>query len=384
MLVSDERFVRLGLAHRQFNPFAALGIQHRELSHSQLLAWMLTRPDFADFRVALMSALASKSDKGLADDLLAVRNVPQPKVYTELGRIDVLLDFGVGALSIGIENKIWAGEQDRQLERYQRFLELRCLSRNQNGLIVFLTPHGGESTTALPRHSVPVVPLSWSRFAELIEQTTGLADSEILAFRSQIVRHIREDIMGDTIEKQIVVELLKHPQHRQTIRKILENLPTLADFQSDWQRLVQEHVGDRTLTFTPYRQHGEMKEIKVTVDEWCNADLPFCFMLYNYDDSASVRTLVYRPDLSVETTKIALTAFGAANSDVIDPKYPDLEGDWYWRSVFVGETSEPTHEMSILDEDFLPGALSLFREQFDMLAPLVDAWIAKGADRLRS
>jgi len=41
------------------------------------------------------------------------------RVYRELEKIDLVLEFLEIKLVIGIENKIWADEQEKQLDRYQ-------------------------------------------------------------------------------------------------------------------------------------------------------------------------------------------------------------------------------------------------------------------------
>lgn len=59
--------------------------------------------------------------------------------YDEEGRIDILVDFG--DFGIGIENKLWAADQYKQLRKYHDYLKKRY---NNQFCLIYLTPDGTE------------------------------------------------------------------------------------------------------------------------------------------------------------------------------------------------------------------------------------------------
>ena len=63
------------------------------------------------------------------------------------GRIDILIESPHWG-AIAIENKIWAGEQSEQLERYDKFLEDKYRRHSRKTLLLFLTLDGRKSNTA--------------------------------------------------------------------------------------------------------------------------------------------------------------------------------------------------------------------------------------------
>lgn len=382
-LQNAAAYRRLQAYEPPFNPYHVLGIPHRELSHSRLLAWLLEHKELAMFRAALIRELAEraahKSYADVADVLRSVGTHAEAVAYTERGGLDVVLDLGIGEVSIGIENKIWAHERKRQLQKYQQYLAKRSRARDQRAIIVFLTPRGTEAYTADRSHAIPVIELSWKEVAQLLEKWGSPNDAELRHFVNQTVRHIREDIMEDRHEKRLVRDLLRDPAHRMAIRRIVDNLPTLADHESEWTARVREYLAPNlTPKFELHRRAGELKEIKVYIEEWLKYDLPICLMLYNYDDQASVRTLVKRDQRNSDH----LASFARAHSDVVDVNFPELE-DWCWHRVFAGETDVPPQIFSIIDDDFVDCAFGEFARQHALLLPAVTEWVNERTGKSR-
>ncbi len=67
------------------------------------------------------------------------------KVVPQRGVFDISLEFENGIILI--ENKIWAAEQDKQLERYAQFLQGR-LEEGKKTILLYLTLDGKPSSTA--------------------------------------------------------------------------------------------------------------------------------------------------------------------------------------------------------------------------------------------
>ncbi len=126
-----------------------------------------------------------------------------------------------------------------------------------------------------------------------------------------------------------------------------------------------------TPKFALYREAGEVKEIKVFIEEWLAHELPICFMLYNYDDEGSVRTLVYRDQRRDHAE--TLSALARANPELVDEAFPELEG-WWWHRVLLGDSEIPHRVFSIIDDDFVDSAFDEFVRQFTQLAPAVTKW----------
>ena len=146
------------------NLFSILGIQNKELIHSRFIAYLLGNngevysgnndTDCLDikhnhgleflneFLTTFYTTLRFKSK--LKEEEIYIYN-ETPKVYIEyedddlVGRIDILIKFD--SYWIAIENKIYAGDQELQLERYHTFLTRKV---NKNFDLIYLTLDGHE------------------------------------------------------------------------------------------------------------------------------------------------------------------------------------------------------------------------------------------------
>ncbi len=145
----QRRRLQRRLTAERHNVFDALGLAHKEIYHSRFIGYLLdphARHDQGErFLRPFLARLGLKH--GVPDDLSATRIAVELDTAGD-GRIDLVIALGDGT-TIAIENKVRHGEQDRQLERYWRWL--RRLGRPQDRLmLVFLTPQGRHGTSAAP------------------------------------------------------------------------------------------------------------------------------------------------------------------------------------------------------------------------------------------
>ena len=187
-LRSSPHYKGLATYEPPFNPFEIAGVTYRELTHSSVLAWLLRNKANREFRqrfVAwikdrIVAEAEKKEDNRKLQKLWEGLVVPEnpedsslePKIVrTEKGdktsRIDVFAHFESLKLAIGIEVKVWAGEQDEQVKRYQ---DLLCKDYpGYKKSVVFLTPTGWPPKTADENNvDVPVLAMSWGYVSKMI------------------------------------------------------------------------------------------------------------------------------------------------------------------------------------------------------------------------
>ena len=110
-----------------FNVFSILGVDVDELSHSSLIAELLNpmgmhgRGDV--FLKAFLECIEIKPENFCNISVQVEKDIgPLNADKTEGGRIDIIIEFGK-TYSIVIENKIRAGDQEKQLIRYEKYLK---------------------------------------------------------------------------------------------------------------------------------------------------------------------------------------------------------------------------------------------------------------------
>ena len=138
----------------QFNIFRLLGVAHLEVTtHSAFLASLL-QPDgphgqqylFLESFLACCQNFAGFPQ--LDDPLTEGEWTIQTERKTAHGNLDIVIASPTFGYLLVIENKVYAGEQDRQLERYASWLDEQ-LDEFPNQALVYLTPRGTAAWTSI-------------------------------------------------------------------------------------------------------------------------------------------------------------------------------------------------------------------------------------------
>ena len=436
-LRSSPHYKELAAYEPPFNPFEIAGVAHRELTHSSVLAWLLRDEENKEFRQRFVVKIATaKPELGLSVPKLNDPGDPRLKpeiVKTEEGdktsRIDVFAHFESLKLVIGIEVKVWAGEQDDQVERYQKFL---CREYSDyNRVIVFLTPGGYPSETKSSVLGVPVLEMPWSDIALMIRDMRAALGNEN-DFRMQFSQHLEKHLTVNETEGQRLVrkllsegdsaetlakiidhesslqnkvrELLSKGDNAKILTKIIDNMPSLGDYSDQWKRIVAKVCGVRepnSLDVIPYTTKdglikelrripegrntgGLIKELKIYIPEWCRAGLPFTLMLYKYQ-KAGVRILLHKKDYP--KSKAKLKEFAECSNGVVNSKFLELD-NWDWHSVLAKDGKKAEVEETLIDNIWSEGwkdeAEKRLREQIEDsgLLDQINEWIeTKGANK---
>jgi hypothetical protein len=147
-----------------FNVFSALGILRKEVIQSRFLAYLLSphkhHNQGAKFLKLFMELIGETS----------ITKLEEAKVYPEVpidefGRTDIFID--IPNILVVIENKISASEGDKQLERYQKYMEKQPADKKK---LVFLTPQKQAPISHDPEHSIQPISISYIDLAELFEK----------------------------------------------------------------------------------------------------------------------------------------------------------------------------------------------------------------------
>ena len=339
-LTASSNYKKLAAYKPPFDPFVVMGIPYRELSHSHVLAWLLRDEANNEFRQQFVSWIVYK----LKHSDLPVESDERPEVRLEFGddkagRIDVFAHFTAlePELAVAIEVKVWAGEQESQIKRYQDFLDRKY--ENCRKVVIFLTPQGERPETSEEESNVPVLNMSWGEIAHFIEQMRINACVNH-GFHTQFSQHIRRYIMNEREEQRIVKKLL--PDHAKTIQLIIDNLPSLQDFSEKWKEIVAEVCGleKDSLDLDTYKSKGKVVELKIKARKWTCAGLPFTLMLYRYEN-AGVRVLLHND--YHEEHKEFLSDFAKSSGGIINSEFPRIRNWTVWRSVLRddGDVEEP-------------------------------------------
>src|SRR4051794_20110241 len=136
-LVADEQFKQLRETLVKFNLFDAIGATHKELWHSDFLAFLLDPQQ----NHGLGDEFTKRLLKHVVPPLAEYDSWENVSVRREYKHIDILVQDDERRVSVIIENKIWSPEAPGQLQWYWKTItgEHPKTWRTRG---IFLTPHG--------------------------------------------------------------------------------------------------------------------------------------------------------------------------------------------------------------------------------------------------
>lgn len=297
-----------------YNLFSILSIERYELKHSALIANLLDPEGSHGCGDAFLRAffeIALKERTYLFEDCTL------PHSYTEYytgpiagdtgGRIDILVESKSSHYGLIIENKIYAGDQDKQLTRYDNYGKKTFGAGRY--LLVYLTLFGSEaskeSTATKSAEEVGYLRLSYAEdILRWLEQCVRLADNKPLVRESlnQYIRTIKQLTYQDMNEENIqqIIDLaIDHPE-------VVATLSSKRDAIA--QRIRKEYI------FAELRKYADQKG-------WL------------YDDSES--------SYNEEETKIRFRKEGWDGSIIISADSENKKSNYgWWMNLWIGIDSK--------------------------------------------
>ncbi len=380
-----DQFEKLKHMAGAFNPYRMLGIAHKELAHSNLLAYLLdpqrehglgSRFTNEIFKRIMAESSPDRIPVPVGDTNIIVRR--------EFMNIDIIIECCSHRHVIAIENKIWHHERDNQISDYQD----RVLKKYKGwrSTLVFLTPSGRQSKThtAQLMSKCPVVSLGYKAVADAILVVAPACELKLRSFLELTAEHIREDLVDGGKMKELVREIWSEPANREALRALEQYRPRLGDMQETYFTEVQSMLRKRgfldgAITYTYPLEKGEAKELKFKVKRWEENNLPFEFVLYSPDGVLPVFKLMVHKS-SFPKCKQTLDKFAKECDKLVgNPPYSDVR-DWTgWCAVLAGDDEQDKYTPVVgdgrHDEETVRQAIAKAEEYLDRLKEHVDAFI---------
>lgn len=207
-----DRFEELAFRFREstaeyYNVFEIVGLSTMEAQlHTPYLADLLNpRGNHCQGRLFFDRILPSLTGKeeplgNITDIEVAYEH------HTPFGRIDILIRYNMGLQrrAIVIENKIYANDQVKQLERYYEYLSKILKLKDEQLLLVYLAPHRKK----------PAIPYSISK--GLYERLRAIECLRSIGYREDLVNALEQIL--PYVKASVVAETLT--QYIRTLKKL--------------------------------------------------------------------------------------------------------------------------------------------------------------------
>lgn len=220
-LIKDPNLRKLESQFGGFNIFESIGAVRRELRHSDFLAFLLDPSEnhqlFDRFIKPFLFCVAEKTEAvSIIDiDLLKYDDI---QVRREWKSIDILIVSEQSEFVCAIENKIDAGESEKQLGNYFKTVN-QYYSDCKNKLFVFLTPEGIEASDTDNWISVSYSEV-FDTLKQLLEEHKDTLGHDIHFTISQYQEIIERHIMTDTELTKLCQAIYK--EHKQALDLIFD------------------------------------------------------------------------------------------------------------------------------------------------------------------
>jgi hypothetical protein len=289
----DERLAQLDEARQQFNVFEAVGAAHKELWHSDFLAFLLDPAQNHHLGDEFIKRLLWRA----IPDLAEIDSWEGASVRREYRYIDILIEEEQQQVSVIIENKIWSPEAPGQLAWYWKTITEEHPDKEWRTRGIFLTPRGTRPLEALDRERYRVLSYRDIRdiLDEVLEAQSGHLDTDV----KMTIRHYI-DMLGRFIVGNADTEALARKlyfEHRSAVK--LMN-PTL------WKGWIKSHL-EHLIKESPGLQPevSNLEYVRFRVGEWDRAEglkagtdkttsYPMLFFdFYNYEDSLTLYLWVW-------------------------------------------------------------------------------------------
>ena len=214
----------------KFNLFDILKITKTEIRHSNMLSWLLNPNENHGLSDSIIRGFIQyvvttfPEEMDVVDTLLM--DCHDFTIQREWHNIDILAVSSNEQFVLCIENKIYSGEHDNQLDRYRKIVE--DTFPDYEKMYIFLSPEGIEASA--PDYWCS---MSYQDVLSIIENARKkvklLPDVELLI--NNYVEAIRRDIVGDERLVQICTEI--YAKHKKALDLIFENRPDRASEVAD-------------------------------------------------------------------------------------------------------------------------------------------------------
>jgi hypothetical protein len=225
LVVHNPELERLESLLDRFNIFEALGAVHQEVRHSDFLAFLLNprqNHGLGDLFVKrlLQEAIAQADFSQPVTPIdLDIWDLDDIEVRREWQSIDILILDGLHQLVVIIENKIYSGEHNDQLKRYNQVVKQHYPSYRVLGL--FLTPEGEEASD--PNY----ITISYALICRLVEDIIQTRETtlgrDVLALMNHYVEMLRRYIVGESEIEKLCQQIYR--KHQRALDMIYEYRP---------------------------------------------------------------------------------------------------------------------------------------------------------------
>lgn len=250
-----ETFDKIGERNNRedFNPLRVINRQTNEVTHSDILAYL--------FKNEMRGISGLKNFLKRLVDLEIINSFQDFNdawVKREWENIDLFIDIEEIGLAVGIENKLFSGERERQLEDYQKVLKEKCRGRKR--ILLFLTPNGRAPETADVDHEIPCYSISYQDILEVIDREDAIGSYG--DFLRMFKNHLEVNIIMDEELKTEIRKFWGNPEYREKLQYLNSYRPMITEIKEPYEYKVSKYLSENYNDKAEVYIYPEKKEMQ--------------------------------------------------------------------------------------------------------------------------
>jgi len=361
-----------------FNPLEVLGIEYKELAHSDVIAYLFkNRFSGVEGLQVFMDYLHSKD---ILPRSFHREELERTVVYREFHDMDIFIQISEPNIKMNliIENKVWAKEGRQQLKKYQDYLQ--DFHSDYQNFILFLTPDGRDPTSHTEDHGVQVYSIDYNSILRVIEELMKISKGEFLSFCIMMKNHLEANIVTNLEVKKEIAKIWGDPEMRKKLKVVYDNIPNLGDIGELYTKgitdyLKKEYNDEPEIEYYP-KSRGKTKEIKIYSKGLKKLGYEICYMLYDYTDKEyypMFRVCLWRADYNKNKTRYDELAKKLNGKDIFT-EYKIIRYWSVWMSVHQIDNNQPDYKFDSV-HDYGPllarEAIEVFKRHLSKIGDLL-------------
>ena len=340
---------KIKIKPNQLNILNITGYQRDEEIHSDILYYILKSKAGNKFITSILDSL---------NIIYPVRiNESDIKVYREYHRLDLSIFFNQPKYLIAIENKIDAGERERQITDYQEVLNKYY--HDYPGVFILLTPEGRESISDIKLSKFKCYNMS---YRELLESLNVIKEEDsVNNCVITLIENIKENIaMSDKTVKD-VHKIWGKKANRDRLRILIQNRPTILDIKDKLYEKIKKYLISKNDEISYTGEYSD-KELHITVKTLNKNNIPVTFMFYDNDareNTPALRIALWHEDFE-SIPKRRIREYKEKYDFLAFEKIRHWGG---WYALYTGKSLEADFVVEE-DHDYGDGLVSILFTQF--------------------
>lgn len=269
LLLSND-FKKLSEIKDEVNIFKIINMVDKETVHSNILAWLFNPYENHNLNDKAVKGLLMQLSENDAEYInLLLLNYSDLEVYREYTidngrRIDILMESRNNKVILIIENKIWSGEGDNQLEDYKKYIDEKYIDYSR--IFLYLTPEKERK-----EKYKGYTHITYNTIYKIINNI--LHDNqiklEIRALLKQYKEIIRRNIMGNVDKEMIDLCRKFYVEHKEALDKIMQyGMPEYY-----YTYLISELLENNSITYKCEVIRKYLDKHYIILTPICNEDI---------------------------------------------------------------------------------------------------------------